>query len=92
MGIWFKAPRPHVGASEIHALADWMLDGCKHDSELRVEMLLTQRDRYALWFLRPRLFQSIAAAHGELVASRRVAMLDEWLEANEIGVPGARRR
>ena len=59
---------------------------------LRAAMLLAQRDRYALWFLRPRLFDFIAVVHGEVVASRRLATLDEWIEANEMAIPGVRRR
>jgi len=91
MRRWFKAARPRVTAGELHALADCMLDGCTPRPGLRAAMLLAQRDRYALWFLRPRLFDLIAAAHGELVAAQRVAPLDEWIEANEMGTPGARR-
>lgn len=92
MGSWFKAGRPHVGAGELHSLADRVLAGCAHESEMRAAMLVAQRDRYALWYLRPRLFDFIAAIHGELVASRRLATLDEWLDANEMAIPGIRRR
>ena len=87
MRSWFKAEKPQVTMGELHALADRMLDGCKSEYGLRAAMLRAQRDRYALWHLRPRLFDLIAAVHGEHVAACRVATLDEWIEANEMGMP-----
>lgn len=92
MRKWFMAARPLVSPGELDALADRMLDGCANARNLRAAMLLAHRDRYTLWFLRPRLFQFIAAMHGEDVATRRLAALDEWMEAKDMTLPGIRRR
>ena len=68
MRKWFMAARPLVSPGELDALADRMIDGCANARNLRAAMMLAHRDRYALRFLRPRLFQFIAAVHGEALA------------------------
>lgn len=74
-------------AHEVHELADYLLARCTRDeTTMRNAMVWAAHDRYALWYLRPRLFAVIADSHGEVVAGRRLRHFDAWLGSRGFAV------